>query len=148
MVRTASSTTKSIQSSVAARQRVRRKVTAIISALAAGGSAAQYVTPHILKTPMYNSRRTGVQWVQELLAGHDQRFYNMMGLNKHVYRRLLHDLATHTGLHDSKHVPATVQLAIFLRFCRSGASHRKIREQFQHGPDTISKYTPAICIIY
>jgi hypothetical protein len=25
---------------------VRRKVTAIISALAAGGSAAQYVTPH------------------------------------------------------------------------------------------------------
>ena len=64
-----------IQSSVAAHQRVRRKVTAIISALAAGGSAAQYVTPHILKTPMYNSRHTGLQWVQELLAGHDQQFY-------------------------------------------------------------------------
>jgi hypothetical protein len=89
MVRTASSTTKSIQSSVAARQRVRRKVTAIISALAAGGSAAQYVTPHIVKTPMYNSCRTGLKWVQELLEGHDQWFYNMMGLNKHVYRCLL-----------------------------------------------------------
>ena len=84
MVHTASSTTKSIQSSVAARQRVQRKVTAIISALAAGGSAAQYVTPHILKTPMYNSCRTGLQWVQELLAGHDQRFEVYKRVNKRV----------------------------------------------------------------
>ena len=85
--------------------------------------------------------------MQELLEGHYQWFYNMMGLNKHVYWCLLQDLATHTGLYDSKHVPATVQLAIFLWSCRSGTSHHEIREQFQHGPDTISKYAPAIALI-
>ena len=51
---------------------------------------------------MHTSKLTGLAWVKELLAGHARRFYNMTGMAKHVFRRLLRELQIHGGLHDTK----------------------------------------------
>ncbi|OAX37174.1 hypothetical protein K503DRAFT_647320, partial [Rhizopogon vinicolor AM-OR11-026] len=63
--------------------------------------------------PKNTSKLTGQQWLNELLAGHHQRFYDAMGMNKHVFRVLLHELVRH-GLHGTRHVSAEEQLAILL----------------------------------
>jgi hypothetical protein len=41
------------------------------------------------KILVHTSRLTGQDWINELLSGHDGRFYNELGLNKHVFRRLI-----------------------------------------------------------
>ncbi|OAX31065.1 hypothetical protein K503DRAFT_655222, partial [Rhizopogon vinicolor AM-OR11-026] len=56
---------------------------------------------------------TGQQLLNKLLAGHHQRFYDGMGMNKHVFRALVRELIRH-GLRDTRHVSAEEQLVIFL----------------------------------
>ncbi|KAI9448731.1 hypothetical protein BJY52DRAFT_1092491, partial [Lactarius psammicola] len=63
-----------------------------------------------------------------------------LGLNKHVFRRLLSVLARDTGLCDTRHVSAEEQLAIFLHYARRGLSNRALQERFQRSGDTITKY--------
>ncbi|KAG1879749.1 hypothetical protein F4604DRAFT_1579098, partial [Suillus subluteus] len=52
------------------------------------------------KTPKNTSKLTGQQWLNELLVGHPQHFYDAMRMNKHVFQALLHELIKH-GLHDT-----------------------------------------------
>ncbi|KAH9019703.1 hypothetical protein EDB84DRAFT_1227572, partial [Lactarius hengduanensis] len=66
------------------------------------------------KRPVHTSMLSGEQWVQELLAGHDRRFYNELGMQKFVFRELLRTLETDAGLHGTRHVSAAEQVAIFL----------------------------------
>ncbi|KAH9161922.1 hypothetical protein EDB89DRAFT_1806448, partial [Lactarius sanguifluus] len=54
------------------------------------------------------------QWIQELLTGHDTRFYNELGMQKFVFRELLRTLETDAGLLGTQHVSAAEQVAIFL----------------------------------
>ena len=54
--------------------------TALFVATVAGGAAvSQYVTSHLIKTPMYNSTLSGQAWLQELLSGHPVRFHDNRG---------------------------------------------------------------------
>jgi len=53
------------------------------------------------KTPMHTSRLTGDQWVQELIDGHEERFYNEMGMNDTVFNQLVDLLMREAGLHDT-----------------------------------------------
>ncbi|KII90633.1 hypothetical protein PLICRDRAFT_65680, partial [Plicaturopsis crispa FD-325 SS-3] len=62
----------------------------------------------------HTSMLTGLMWMVELAAGHPDRFYTAMGMQKHVFRALLSELSTSSGLHDTKHVTAIEQLGIFL----------------------------------
>ncbi|KAI9431663.1 hypothetical protein H4582DRAFT_1790942, partial [Lactarius indigo] len=66
------------------------------------------------KQPVHTSALSGQQWLDELLAGHDGRFHNELGMNKFVFRRLLLVLEADAGLHGTRHVHAAEQLAIFL----------------------------------
>src|SRR6267154_1231200 len=66
------------------------------------GALAMHMYSSLCKTLMHTSKLTGLAWVKELLAGHARRFYNMMGMAKHVFRRLLRELQIHGGLHDTK----------------------------------------------
>jgi hypothetical protein len=56
---------------------------------------------------------TGRLWLEELLAGHDLRFYNELGKNKFVFKQLLLTLETDAWLYGTCHVSAAEQLAVF-----------------------------------
>jgi hypothetical protein len=91
------------------------------------------------KTPLHTSRLTGAQWVQELTDGHEERFYNEMGMCENVFTQLLDLLVKEAGLCDMRYVTAREQLAIFLHYVRRGLGNRALQERFQRSGDTISK---------
>ena len=53
------------------------------------------------KMPVYTSRLTGDQWVQELIDGHEESFYNEMGMCDTVFNQLLDLLVREAGLHNT-----------------------------------------------
>ena len=124
--------------SEAKHSRRRREAAAALVAILGAQTATEYATTYLLKEPMYDSILTGATWVCELLNGHATRFYEALGMAKPVFIRLCHELHEHCGLRDSKHLGLAEKVAIFLRMCRTGDSHREIRERFQHAPGTIS----------
>ncbi|KAF8256847.1 hypothetical protein EI94DRAFT_1483729, partial [Lactarius quietus] len=56
----------------------------------------------------------GQDWLNELWLRHNRRFYNELGLNKHIFWQLIDVLSWDAGLHATQHVSAEEQLAIFL----------------------------------
>jgi hypothetical protein len=70
------------------------------------------------KIPVHTSRLTGQDWIDELLIGHNGRFYNELGLNKCVFRCLITVLERDAGLCATRHVSAEEQLAVFLHYAR------------------------------
>jgi hypothetical protein len=110
----------------------------IATILWAGDSIDQYAS-RFNKVPQHTSILSGQGWIDELIAGHDGRFYNEMGMRKHVFWSLLSVLQRDTGLHDTRHVSCEEQLAIFLHYAHRGLSNRALQERFQRSPDTISK---------
>jgi len=91
------------------------------------------------KMRLHTLRLTGDQWVQELIDGHEERFYNEMGMHETVFTRLLDLLMREAGLRNTRYVTAREQLAIFLHYMRRGLSNRALQECFQRSADTISK---------
>ena len=94
---------------------------------------------HFDKIPQHTSILSGQDWINELIAGHNGRFYNEMGMNKHVFQALLSTLQRETGLHSTRHISDAEQLAIFLHYAHRGLSNRALQERFQRSTDTISK---------
>jgi len=94
---------------------------------------------HFKKTPFHTSILSGEQWVKELLDGHNERFYNEMGMHQTVFKDLLALLKADGGLSDSRYVTAQEQLATFLYYAHWGLSNRALQERFQRSGDTISK---------
>lgn len=81
-------------------------------------------------------------WLDELLAGHPERFDEQFGMSKHAFRLLSHELQLYSGLTDRRHVTADEQLATFLYFARTGSSTRILQERFQRSPSTINGWVP------
>ena len=106
--------------------------------LAATNATLSYVS-RFEKLPQHTSRLSGQQWVDELIAGHDVRFYNELGMQKFVFRRLLAVLEQNGQLSETCHVSTSEQLAIFLHYVRRGLSNRALQERFQRSGDTIAK---------
>jgi hypothetical protein len=73
---------------------------------------------HFNKMRLHTSRLTGDQWVQELIDGYEERFYNKMGMHENVFTQLLDLLMREAGLCDTQYVTAREQLAIFLHYVR------------------------------
>jgi hypothetical protein len=71
---------------------------------------------HFIKVPQHTSILSGQDRINELITGHDGRFYNEMGVHKHVFRTLVSLLQDDAGLHDTRHVSAKEQLAILLHY--------------------------------
>jgi hypothetical protein len=111
---------------------------ALLLLLAARESLLLYAS-RFNKVPQHTSILSGQDWLDELIAGHDGRFYNEIGMHKHVFWRLLAVLRKDAGLLDTRNLSSEEQLAIFLHFVRRGLSNRALQERFQRSPDTISK---------
>ncbi|TFK86403.1 hypothetical protein K466DRAFT_461471, partial [Polyporus arcularius HHB13444] len=86
---------------------------AALTALA-GGIVTTYMSPHIIKSPMYNSIQTGEAYIQELLHGHPDRIRDTLGVHKHIFHALIHELQVYAGFTPTKHLSQEEQLAIFL----------------------------------
>ena len=114
---TSSSKTKALQISIHDRQQHKLRTAAFLSAVAGGAAVIQYMTPHLIKTPMYDLKLSGEDWVQELLNGHPGWFHDNLGMSKHVFQKLVHKLQMYAGLDDSKHIMKEEQAAIFLCLC-------------------------------
>jgi hypothetical protein len=76
-----------------------------------------HTTPSLFCTPMNTSTLTGMGWLRELLTGHSFRFYDTLGMPKHVFRKLVHELELHAALKPhSHHICAEVLFGV--RLCR------------------------------
>ena len=106
--------------------------------LAATNATLSYVSC-FEKLPQHTSRLSGQQWVDELIAGHDMRFYNELGMQKFVFRRLLAVLEQNGQLSETRHVSTSEQLAIFLHYVRRGLLNHALQERFQRSGDMIAK---------
>ena len=121
-----------------AAKKKRAAAAAVTVAFVAASITQHFSTRYYNKTPKNTSKLTGQQWLNELLTGHHQRFYDAMGMNKHVFQALLHELIRR-GLHDTRHVSAEEQLAIFLYLAVTGLPQRHLEERFQRSPSTLTK---------
>ena len=113
--------------------------TAMLLTAASAGLVIHSMSGHYCKEPQNNSSLTGPAWVQEITLGHPSRCRNNLGLNKHVFSKLLQELQARAGLVDSKYIQASEQLAIFLYLATTGLTNRKAQERFQRSAETISK---------
>ena len=50
-------------------------------------SSVLWYSSRFIKNPLHTSVLSGQQWLEELLAGHNMRFYNELGMNKFVFER-------------------------------------------------------------
>ena len=87
--------------------------------------------------PMRTSILSGQMWLDELLAGHPERFSEQFGMSKYAFQLLSRELQLHSGLTDRRHITADEQLATFLYIVRTGSSTRILQECFQRSPSTI-----------
>ena len=117
-----------LQKSMQDWQRHKLRTAAFLSAVAGGAAVMQYMIPHLIKTPMYNSKLSGEDWLQELLKGHPVWFHDNLGMSKHVFQKLVQELQMYAGLDDLKHIMKEEQVAIFLHLCRTGGVTCNIRE--------------------
>jgi hypothetical protein len=69
-------------------------------------------TSHYDKIPVHTSQLMGQDWINELLSRHDGRFYNELGLNKHIFRQLIMVLSNDAGLCTT----SVIEQSGFLRF--------------------------------
>lgn len=136
----------------------RRAALCIIGVVSGVATMLSHIAPSLDKKPIHTSALTGELWVKELLAGkwhsflikcsislnitqgHPERCRRQLGMNRHVFKRLLRELERNCGLCSTKYVSAAEQLAIFLRMARSGEHNRDMQEHFQRGGATISRY--------
>lgn len=78
---------------------------AVVVVLTGEASAGSYASIFD-KTVQHNLKPTGQEWVKELLDGPPGRFYNQLGMHKHVFHALLEVLQSLTGFGDTRHVSA------------------------------------------
>ena len=116
----------------------RRRVAAAVAALAGGIAASQSALDRD-PVPQHTSILRGRTWVCELLAGNAARMQNNLGMNTHVFLRLLHALEEKAGLRDSRHISKEEKLAILLYALVTNCTNRKLAERFQRSGDTISR---------
>jgi hypothetical protein len=57
--------------------------------LASSRDAALLYSARFDRTPVHMSRLTGQMWIDELVGRHPRRFYNEMGLCKHIFMKLV-----------------------------------------------------------
>ena len=129
MVSTTSQKVKAYRASLCSKKQCKKWVTALMVATAAA-VITHHITSSLFPTPINTSALTGMGWLRELLTGHPVRFYDALGMPKHVFWKLVHELVLHAGLTHSRYICAEEQVAIFLHICKTGCTIHDLRECF------------------
>jgi hypothetical protein len=110
-----------------------------------GGLSTQLFQDRLLNLndrKKYDSDRTGLMWVQELLSGHPEIFHDMMRMDKKPFLLLCKFLEQRGLLKITrKGVMVEEQVSVFLFMVGQPASMRLAAEQFQHSRESISTWT-------
>ncbi|OCB88108.1 rcc1/blip-II [Sanghuangporus baumii] len=85
------------------------------------------------------SKLSGPEYVAKLRNGHPEIFKSAIGMQKHVFDKLLDVLERRGGLRSSKYMCTDEKLAIFLSMATTGMTNREAQNRFQRSADTISK---------
>ncbi|CAA0838957.1 Unknown protein [Striga hermonthica] len=94
------------------------------------------------RVPYRQTTYTRADWINELLSGHDRRFYDAMGMNKKVFKFLCQEIKQ-TGCHgDERQQKVRIQesVAVFLHTIKGHQRHRRAAESFNRSTKTISNY--------
>ncbi|ETV64548.1 hypothetical protein H257_18567 [Aphanomyces astaci] len=91
-----------------------------------------YYASYVVKTPKRVSILSGSQWMNEMLQGNESAFVENFRMPKVIFRALAHELSTHGGLSNTRHLDVTEQLGIFLFFAGQHASSAQLQQRFQH----------------
>lgn len=116
----------------------RRRQFATICLLAGAVTSLAISIPRLFPRPQHMSILTGHMWMEELLRGHPDTFYDMMGMRKHVFQRLYWTLCRFCELHDSRWITALEMLGIFCYTAKTGLISRMVKHRFQVSGDTVT----------
>jgi hypothetical protein len=119
--------------------RLYRRNAAVFATLAATSAVLHHYGRRIAPIPWHNSIRTGKMFVDELLEGHPERIRSVLGLRKHTFRQLVHELRHRTGVGSTRGITLEESVAITLHFLVTNNSVAQEAELFQRSPDTISQ---------
>jgi hypothetical protein len=119
---------------------IRRNIVLIVGILLTTiiPKVVQVICALYVKQPYHTSILSGEGWVQELLNGHPKRIQCELGVSKHVFHQLIHELQS-MGHTRSRYVSLEEQLAIFLYTSVTGLTVQHVGERFQRSNSTISK---------
>ena len=88
-----------------------------------------------------NRSYTGQEYIDDLLnCGSDIRICNQLRMQLETFNQLRNWLYNNSKLKDSRYISIEEKLLIFIYIAKSGSSNRAAQEQFNHGPETISKW--------
>ena len=121
----------------AAGSRRRHYITILITCLA--GAIIQYSSGLYDRQDYHTSALSGHAWVLELLTGHPEHIWHELGVQKHVFDKLI-IILQELGHGNSQEVTLEEQLSIFLYTCVTGLLTRHVGERFQWANSTIAKY--------
>ncbi|KAG8367502.1 hypothetical protein BUALT_Bualt16G0078600 [Buddleja alternifolia] len=102
---------------------------------------------NMFKTPFRTSRMRGIDWLNELLTGHEDRFTQNLRLTLPTFLHLC-DAIRHTGIipeHDRCRVLLEESVAIFLQTIGMHNRQTSSAERFQRSTETISRHTHMVC---
>jgi hypothetical protein len=103
-------------------------------------SALELQTAPLRRICLMGGTNTGaMRMIRWLNHPNPQAMKSQLGLSPYIFKTLLYELKTHSGLQDSGWVAAEEKLGIFLYICRDSLGVIHTGETFQRSKDTISK---------
>ena len=113
---------------------------ALIAATAALASAEYYADSYLNKKPYNTSKLSGQDYLDEILESRNPHvFREQLGLNRHVFSRLVQALKTTGRIRQTKAMTPQEQVAIFIYMVVTNTSTRKVGYRFQRSTETVSR---------
>lgn len=117
----------------------KKKKAALLAGIIVGQAAFIYSNMVFNKQAQHTSILSGHTWIQELLKGHPARIRYQLGMNQHIFLKLVKKLQLHTNLEPTRHMSQFELLGIFLYITVHNSSIRDASERFQRSSETISR---------
>ncbi|KAH8092686.1 hypothetical protein BXZ70DRAFT_876250, partial [Cristinia sonorae] len=88
----------------------------LYAAVTLAGAAISTLSGHQIlnRRPQHTSILTGDLYMRELLLGHPGTFYELMGMPKHCFHKVLAELTVYGGLRDTRYISRFEKFGIFL----------------------------------
>ena len=128
-----------------------RRILGALAAIVASVGAISILGPSIFRQPQHVSILSGKLYLKELLSGHPDSFYDVIGLSQCTFWKLLFELVHFGGLQGARSpggISASEKLATFLNQSRTCVSIRPLKNRWQHSSETISRYFAIFIYIY
>ena len=117
-------------------------VLAALAAILSAAGAFSILGPTLFRQPQHTSILSGKLYLKELLSGHPESFYDVIGMSQGTFWHLLFELTSFGNLQGARSpggISAAEKLATFLNQSRTGVTIRPLKNRWQHSADTLSR---------